>query len=175
MKDAKGHGSDTGTRGMRLIKTHVNGPHSAKVYNNPEWGEKVVKFFDNGVYQSKADSHTADIADAHGTAQNQLKRYADRDAAASLHSGTSKSAPAPTHDAMAVSDRVNRAIQNSPTGSISGREAHNVSRPGYNEHGSRHGYNPDSVNSAIAAQNRSGRGKIGGREASAIHRLLKGR
>jgi hypothetical protein len=61
MKDAKGHGSNErgGTKpnakGMRLIKTHVLGPHSAKVYNNPEWGEKVVQTFRNGVYQSKND------------------------------------------------------------------------------------------------------------------------
>lgn len=163
MKDAKGHGSDTGTKGMRLIKTHVNGPHSAKVYNNPEWGEKVVKFFHNGQYQPNADSHTDDIADAHGTAQSQLQRYADQDAAKELSSGTPKSAPASVHDAMAASDNINRAIKNSPTGTISGREAHTIGR---------HGYNPDSVNKAIA-NNRTG--KIGGKEASAIHRLLRGR
>lgn len=40
--------------------------------------------------------------------------------------------------------------------------------------GGRHGYNPDAVNKAIASSNRSGR-RIGGKEASAIHRLLKGR
>jgi hypothetical protein len=38
----------------------------------------------------------------------------------------------------------------------------------------RHGYNPIAVDKAIASSNRAGR-KIGGREASAIHRLLKGR
>lgn len=35
-------------------------------------------------------------------------------------------------------------------------------------------YNEESVNKAIAAQNRSGRGKIGGREGKMIHALLKG-
>lgn len=35
-------------------------------------------------------------------------------------------------------------------------------------------YNSESVNKAIAAQNRSGRGKIGGREGKMIHALLKG-
>lgn len=144
MKDAKGHGSNTGTKGMRLVKTHVNGPHSAKVYKNPEWNENVVKFFHNGVYQSKADSHTDDMGDAHATAQHQLQRYADQDAKAALASGP-KSAPAPVHGAMASS---------------------------YNEHGSRHGYNPASVNEAIK-NNRTG--KIGGREAKMIHALLKGR
>ena len=89
MKDALGHGSnDRGgvkpsAKGMRLIKTHVLGPHSAKVYNNPEWGEKVVQTFRNGVYQSKNDYHTDDLADAHATAQSQLKRWDDQDAAAS--------------------------------------------------------------------------------------------
>lgn len=107
-KDAKGHGSNTGTKGMRLIKTHTNGPHSAKVYNNPEWGEKVVKFFHNGEYQPKADSHTDDIADAHATAQSALQRYADQDAAKALKSGP-KSADIPTHSAH--EDRHNEDIR----------------------------------------------------------------
>lgn len=38
----------------------------------------------------------------------------------------------------------------------------------------RHDYNPDSVNAAIASNNRHGP-KIGGREAKLIHRLMKGR
>lgn len=38
----------------------------------------------------------------------------------------------------------------------------------------RHGYCADAVSKAIAASNRAGR-PIGRREASAIHRLLKGR
>lgn len=184
MKDAKGHGSDTGTKGMRLIKTHTLGPHSAKVYNNPDWNEKVVKFFHNGQYQSKADSHTDDLADAHATAQFQLKRYADQDAKASLASGP-KSAPVPTHDSMssftpwpkgtrfvkgtlATSDDLkSRGL------SVSKSDTFNASKgSSYNEHGSRHGYNPDSVNEAIK-NNRTG--KIGGREAKMIHALLKGR
>ncbi len=36
------------------------------------------------------------------------------------------------------------------------------------------GYSRDAVNNAIASSNRSGR-RIGGKEASAIHRLLRGR
>jgi len=124
MKDAKGHGSNErgGTKpnakGMRLIKTHVLGPHSAKVYNNPEWGEKVVQTFRNGVYQSKNDYHTDDLADAHATAQSQLKRWDDQDggggmmgamkaklsddiaAGRMLSSGGPKSAAVPIHDSM---------------------------------------------------------------------------
>ena len=38
----------------------------------------------------------------------------------------------------------------------------------------RHQYNPEAVNAAIASSNRHGR-KIGGKEASAIHRLMMGR
>lgn len=38
----------------------------------------------------------------------------------------------------------------------------------------RHGYNAEAVNKAISSSNQFGP-KIGGREASAIHRLLKGR
>lgn len=38
----------------------------------------------------------------------------------------------------------------------------------------RNDYNPQAVNNAIASSNRAGR-RIGGKEASAIHRLLKGR
>lgn len=116
MKDAKGHGSDTGTQGMRLVKTHVLGPHTAKVYKNPAWEENVVKFFHNGVYQSKADNHTDDMADAHATAQSQLQRYADQDAKVTLASGP-KSAPAPIHDSMGrhgySPDAVNAAIASS--------------------------------------------------------------
>lgn len=103
MKDTKGHGSNkknTGTAGMRLVKTHVNGPHSAKVYKNPEWGEFVTKFFHNGAYQPKADSHTDDASDAHSTAQYQLRRYIEQDAKATLANGHPKSAPVPTHPAQ---------------------------------------------------------------------------
>lgn len=127
MKDAKGHGSDgkggakASAKGMRLIKTHTNGPHSAKVYNNPE---KVVQFFRNGQYQPKADYHTDDVSDAHATAQSALARYASQDsvsssldrglamrqagdgrhvsnfdAAKTMASGP-KSAQAPVHDGM---------------------------------------------------------------------------
>ena len=110
-KDELGHGSNargTGAQGMRLIKTHVLGPHSAKVYNNPEWGEKVVKTFRNGVYQPNNDYHTNDLADAHGTAQSQLNRWQSQDggntdAARELSSGGPKSDVVPVHDSMGFS------------------------------------------------------------------------
>lgn len=175
-KDQLGHGSNkgTGTQGMRLVKTHVLGPHSAKVYKNPEWEENVVKFFRNGAYQSRADYHTNDMGDAHDTAKSALQRYADQDAksrpvgdkaaASALGSG----AP-PVHDSMAG---LSAGIARGHAMRTAGDGGH---VPGYNEHGSRHGYSPDAVNSAISAQNRSGRGKIGGREAKMVHALLKGR
>lgn len=129
MKDAKGHGSNErgGTKpsakGMRLVKTYTNGPHSAKVYKNPEWGENVVQTFRNGAYQSKNDYHTDDLADAHATAQSQLQRWADQDsksrpvgtgqAASELASGA-KSGKIATHDSMGrpqFSDEVKSAYK----------------------------------------------------------------
>ncbi len=143
---------------MRLVKTHVMGPHSAKVYKNPEWGEIVVKTFRNGAYQPKNDYHTDDMADAHGTANSQLARWTQQDAASrpvgngQAASELSGSAKIPTHDSMGV-PRPSDNIQ-----STAGR----------------HGYNATAVNNAIASSNRAGR-KIGGREAKMIHALLKGR
>lgn len=90
-------------------------------------------------------------------------------AAKELSSGTPKSAPAPVHDSMGAS--LSAGISRGHAMRTAGDGGH-VS--GYNEHGSRHGYSPDAVNAAIASSNRSGR-RIGGKEASAIHRLLKGR
>ena len=69
MKDALGHGSNTGTQGMRLVKTHVLGPNSAKVYKNPEWSENVVKTFRNGVQRrpEPGDRHRALMAWRYGS------------------------------------------------------------------------------------------------------------
>jgi hypothetical protein len=70
----------------------------------------------------------------------------DNAAAAALASGP-KSAPVATHPAMNSQGTVR-----TPSG---------------------HNYNAGAVNAAIASSNRSGR-RIGGREASLIHRLLRG-
>ena len=59
---------------MRLLKTHTEGGNSAKVYKNPDTGEHQVKFYKDGVHQSKADYFADDPSDAHETAQYQLKR-----------------------------------------------------------------------------------------------------
>lgn len=182
-KDQLRHGSNargTGAQGMRLVKTHVLGAHSAKVYKNPEWGEIVVKTFRDGVYQPKNDYHTDDMADAHGTAMSQLNRWGDQSAKASLASGP-KSAAAPVHDSMsgiAKSEATLRGMnEEAVKAGVTPRQGFGntkIQSPAYNEHGSRHGYSPDAVNAAIASSNRAGR-RIGGREAKMIHALLKGR
>jgi hypothetical protein len=112
MKDRKGHGSNkknTGTAGMRLVGTHTDGEHHAKVYHNKEWGEHVVKYFPKGQYAAKADSFHGDKEDAMGTARAGLRHYSDKEAASKLSSGTTKSAPAPVHDAH--EDRHNEDIR----------------------------------------------------------------
>lgn len=60
---------------LRLIKTHTLGPHTAKVYKDLDWSEHRVKYFKNGVHQTKADYHTDDVKDAHDTAIAGLKHY----------------------------------------------------------------------------------------------------
>jgi len=73
-----GHAKGGSTYGvaskMRLLKTHTEGENSAKVYKNPDTGEHQVKFFKDGVHQKKADYFADDPSDAHGTAQESLKR-----------------------------------------------------------------------------------------------------
>jgi hypothetical protein len=59
---------------MRLLKTHTEGGNSAKVYKNPDTGEHQVKFYKDGVHQSKADYFADEADDAHGTAKESLKR-----------------------------------------------------------------------------------------------------
>ncbi len=118
MKDALGHGSNNRgapgptpqTPGFALARTHTFGPHTANVYQHPT-GEIVVKQFRNGAYQPDKDVHTWTMADANQHATGQLQRWgrgevsgdvhsSNVSAAAALHSGTAKSAPAPVHTAM---------------------------------------------------------------------------
>jgi hypothetical protein len=88
-----------------------------------------------------------------------IREINDR-AASELASGA-KSATIPTHDSMGT-PRPSDNIQNAGA------------KAGYNEYGSRHGYNPASVDKAISNASRY-QGKVSGSERSAIHRLLKGR
>jgi hypothetical protein len=59
---------------MKLVKTHEDGPHHAKVYKDSEYGEYRVKYFNNGKHLPDADSFHDDAEDAHGTAKAELKR-----------------------------------------------------------------------------------------------------
>ncbi len=56
------------TESLRLLHTVGNGPRTAKVYKDAEWGEHRVKFFTDGNHHKEADYHTDDKQDAHDTA-----------------------------------------------------------------------------------------------------------
>lgn len=61
--------------GMRKIgELHSDsGNHHATIHKDHEWGEYRVKFHSHGVHNPKADYHTDDKHDAHGTAEAGLK------------------------------------------------------------------------------------------------------
>jgi hypothetical protein len=145
-KDALGHGSNG--RGRKPIPGH---PYHAKTdaelrYIVKDASEAAQAAQGMGKLETKYNDQINDAA----TVLGYRARGGQSDAPSDQLNSGPKSDAAPVHDSMAA-------------------------KPGYNEHGSRHGYNPGAVNDAIASQNRSGRGKIGGREAKAIHALLKGR
>lgn len=142
MKDAKGHGSN-----KRPLAGHAyHSKSDAELrYIVKDASEAASASQSMGKLETKYNDQINDAATVLGYRdRGGTSDHPDAVAARSLASGA-KSAPAPVHDAQ---------------------------RSGYNEHGSRHGYNPESVNNAIK-NNRTG--KIGSKEASAIHRLLKGR
>jgi hypothetical protein len=56
--------------GLRLIKTHTNGPRSAKVYKDTEYKEYRVKHYTDGKHHEPSDYFTDDADDAHATAQH---------------------------------------------------------------------------------------------------------
>jgi hypothetical protein len=64
---------------MSLVKTYSSPSKSkeAKVYKDKEWGEFRVKHFIDGQHQAKADYHTDDLDDAHGTAKKHIKESLD--------------------------------------------------------------------------------------------------
>ena len=64
---------------MKLVST-INRSlgFKAKIYDNSEWSEYIVKFYDeNGHHILGADYHTDDIDEARGTAHNELNRLCD--------------------------------------------------------------------------------------------------
>jgi hypothetical protein len=136
---------------LRLVKTHT-GPkgHIAKVYKDRDWDEHRVKFFSpSGEHMKEADYHTDDVSDAHDTAMSQVNKGYKRGGKAKMANGGS---PKDTGYFSAYS----------PT-----RMAENLRAP------RNPNYSEEAVSKAIASSNRSGR-KIGGKEAKAIHKLLKG-
>ena len=61
--------------GARLVKVHTHGNKSAKVYKDNEYGEYRVKHYTDGKHHSKADYHTDNKDDAHGTAHHWLHSH----------------------------------------------------------------------------------------------------
>jgi hypothetical protein len=78
------------------------------------------------------------------------------------------------NDAQTILSYRSRGGKNFSAAHQSGVDAARDTPSGALAPGGRHGYNPTAVNQAIASSNRAGR-RIGGNEASAIHRLLRGR
>jgi hypothetical protein len=98
---------------MRLLKTHTEGGNSAKVYKNPDTGEHQVKFYKDGVHQSKADYFADDPADAHETAQYSLKRGFKRGGRSHKDMGGGLNAMNPI---MAAGNRINAMNTNANVG-----------------------------------------------------------
>lgn len=57
--------------------TSANGRHKAVVHKDSEWGEYRVQFHKDGKHQAKADFHTDDKDDAHGTAKHHVENQKD--------------------------------------------------------------------------------------------------
>ena len=156
-KKAKG-GTSTwgGSTPLRLLKTHT-GPkgHVAKVYKDKDWGEHRVKFYSpEGKHYSEADYHTDDLSDAHDTAKGQLNRYK---VGGKIH-----------HHADGGEEKGEKEFSPWAKLNKSPKERHNLVNAPVSS------YSEEAVNKSIASSNRSGR-KISGKEAKAIHSLLKGR
>lgn len=159
MKDAQGHGSN-GRGGP--AKPIPNSPYHMKsdaelryIVKDASEAERasrgMTSYNPNGSQRSDTSGKYADqVNDAASVLgyrdRGGLSMHPNDVAARDVVSNSDKSGKVPTHDSM---------------GALSP--------------GGRHGYNLDAVNDAISAQNRSGRGRIGGREAKMIHALLKGR
>lgn len=54
----------------RKVGEHENGNRKATIHHDAEYGEYHVKFHLDGKHQKKADYHTDDKEDAHGTAKH---------------------------------------------------------------------------------------------------------
>lgn len=166
MKDARGHGSNTRGGPTRPIP---NSPYHAKsdaelryiAKDAAEAGRNAQGMGDERGVSKYADQ----VADA-ATVMGYRNRGGVSDHPADVASReasveSAKSSKVPTHDSMG--SPFNYTRMNLHTGEVSDPRTEG-----------RHGYNRDAVNNAIASSNRAGR-RIGGKEANAIHRLLRGR
>lgn len=152
-KDALGHGSNS--RGIATAAGYnvVQKPPLGHFIKSPTGEEHGPYFGARGAWKDAARLAT-------------VPRYADDLGAAKMLASGPKSAAAPVHDSMSTDQW---GTHNAMYGK---RASDDVAST--RESNGRHGYNAAAVNDAIASSNRSGR-RIGGKEASAIHRLLKGR
>jgi hypothetical protein len=167
-KDALGHGSNArGGAGRKPIPGH---PYHAKTSDELRYIQKDAHEAGRNAQEMGDERGINKYADQVNDAATVLA-YRDRggksDHPADQLAGGPKSAPVPTHDSMT---NLQGSIERGHAMRSAGDGGH---VPGFAA-GGRHGYSPDAVNNAIAASNRAGR-RIGGKEAAAIHRLLKGR
>jgi hypothetical protein len=65
------------TMAMKLVKTFPAGSNnlSAKIYRDSDYDSYLVKFFENGKHNPKADYDTEDLQDAVGTAEYSISHY----------------------------------------------------------------------------------------------------
>jgi hypothetical protein len=175
-KDALGHGSNArGGAGRKPIPGH---PYHAKtsdelryIIKDASEAERATRGMsaynpNSGKREDTAGKYSDQVNDA-ATVLAYRDRGGKSDHPADQLAGGPKSAPVPTHDSMT---NLQGSIERGHAMRSAGDGGH---VPGFAA-GGRHGYSPDAVNNAIAASNRAGR-RIGGKEAAAIHRLLKGR
>lgn len=145
MKDAKGHGSSGRGRNFKPLPGHA--------YHKMTNDQLRYIAKDAG----EAGRNAQDMGDERG-----INKYADQvNDAASVLGYRSRTGAGPDN-----AEAASALGQDHPKSAAA--PVHDSMTSG------RHGYNADAVNNAIASSNRAGR-RIGGKEASAIHRLLKGR
>ena len=194
-KDAKGHGSDARGGGVDQSKplkdagiirakgiSAMYGPGSPGYPNkqaatlgpdHPSVGaslQAAAKAQLNDLRTNPSGPHVAAGVDKSG--RTVPVTVSDADAAKALAGGGAKSAAVPVHSGAAGRSPLDASGMSLDRPAAGQRNAQGYRTQGTAYEGPR--YNRDAVNNAIASSNRSGR-KIGGREASLIHRLLKGR
>lgn len=183
MKDPLGHGSNSRGGPKRLAKPIPGHPYHQKSDAELRYIAKDAKEAAEAMrgHSPHAENKYLDQVNDAASVLGYRQRGGSQDlgpaAAEALASGQ-KSMPAPVHGGMSGNDRAR--LHDEYQREQASLSEHNKSRTanldefGRRKDGTvgRHGYNPESVSKAIA-NNRTG--KIGAKEASAIHRLLRGR